>query len=468
MEFLFRLYASIRAEEKALVGWGDEEWDVFLRMQFNLQHSQYMGNYPHPSFDVIMLGRTPVGRLYVNREPEEIRIVGISLMPEYRGRGIGVGLMRQIPAGGGRQGRSGVAPPAFEPQVAIDLAWPCNRAFLGEGGDMGKAPLLALAPFGAVRRPGRQTGGGLHVHRCRYILRRSIMKYVPSNSFLSLALAATLFGPAAWSTAGYACPAEPILGGVCIMASARYSDITSPSAFALADGRVLQINQYSALFALLGATYGGNGSSTFALPDLRGRVVVGTNNNPNIGVPTYQIGAKGGAVTLTVGQLPAHAHGLVTASGGVAVTSGIGTLAANTTLAGLTATTTIGTLAAATTLTGLTATLKASSGAAAIPNPAGASLATFSGTNKYYVNAPPDTPMNASSVTVGGTAATTLSGSPATTIAGTATTQLTGAPSVAIGGSTQAAGGTSTTPIMPPYLALNYYISTQGYFPSYD
>jgi ribosomal protein S18 acetylase RimI-like enzyme len=96
MEFLFRLYASTRAEEKALVGWGDGEWDDFLRMQFDLQHSQYMRNYPHPSFDIIMQVHTPVGRLYVNRGYEEIRIIDISLSPEYRGRGIAASLMGKI------------------------------------------------------------------------------------------------------------------------------------------------------------------------------------------------------------------------------------------------------------------------------------------------------------------------------------------------------------------------------------
>jgi len=95
-EFLYQLYASTRAAEKELVDWTNEQWDEFLKMQFNLQHTQYMRNYEQPSFDVIMLGDTPVGRLYVNRGEDEIRIVDISLLPEYRGRGIGAGLLRRI------------------------------------------------------------------------------------------------------------------------------------------------------------------------------------------------------------------------------------------------------------------------------------------------------------------------------------------------------------------------------------
>ena len=93
LEFLFQLYASTRAGEKELVGWEDEPWEVFLRMQFNLQHGQYMQNYEQPTFDIVMLGTTPVGRLYVNRGANEIRIVDITLSPEYRGRGLGAKLV---------------------------------------------------------------------------------------------------------------------------------------------------------------------------------------------------------------------------------------------------------------------------------------------------------------------------------------------------------------------------------------
>lgn len=96
LEFLFQLYASTRACEKELVAWGDQAWEAFMRMQFNLQHRQYLQNYAQPSFDVIILGDTAVGRLYVNRGAEEIRVVDISLLPEYQGRGIGGALLRRI------------------------------------------------------------------------------------------------------------------------------------------------------------------------------------------------------------------------------------------------------------------------------------------------------------------------------------------------------------------------------------
>ncbi|NTV15706.1 MAG: GNAT family N-acetyltransferase [Desulfobulbaceae bacterium] len=104
LEFLMQLYASTRAGEKALVGWPDEAWDAFMRMQFNLQHSQYMQNYPQPSFEVIMLADTPIGRLYVNWGAEEIRIIDIALLPEYQRRGIGGYLLHNILREGDERG----------------------------------------------------------------------------------------------------------------------------------------------------------------------------------------------------------------------------------------------------------------------------------------------------------------------------------------------------------------------------
>ncbi|GAD24727.1 phage tail protein [Acidovorax sp. MR-S7] len=77
-----------------------------------------------------------------------------------------------------------------------------------------------------------------------------------------------------------------------------------------ADGRLMSIAQYQVLYALLGATYGGDGQTTFALPDLRGRAAVGTGQGP--GLPNKPLGAQGGVetVALTTAQMPAHSHGL--------------------------------------------------------------------------------------------------------------------------------------------------------------
>lgn len=78
--------------------------------------------------------------------------------------------------------------------------------------------------------------------------------------------------------------------------------------WALCQGQLLSIAQNTALFSLLGTTYGGNGTTTFALPDLRGRVPVGWGNGP--GLTPIQLGEMSGSenVILNITQLPAHNH----------------------------------------------------------------------------------------------------------------------------------------------------------------
>ena len=82
----------------------------------------------------------------------------------------------------------------------------------------------------------------------------------------------------------------------------------APKGWAICDGRLLPINQNQALFALLGTYYGGDGRTTFALPDLRGRVPLGAGQGAALS--NYEIGSTGGteSVKLAVGQLPSHAH----------------------------------------------------------------------------------------------------------------------------------------------------------------
>lgn len=77
-----------------------------------------------------------------------------------------------------------------------------------------------------------------------------------------------------------------------------------------ADGTILPVSQYPALFSLYGTRFGGNGSTNFGLPDLRGRSMVGASSSPNFGLTRYQIGQTAGqeTVTLTVGQMPNHTH----------------------------------------------------------------------------------------------------------------------------------------------------------------
>ena len=82
----------------------------------------------------------------------------------------------------------------------------------------------------------------------------------------------------------------------------------APRGWALCNGQLLPINQNTALFSLLGTQYGGNGQTTFALPDLRGRAALHQGSAP--GLTPREVGQEGGAevVSLTTGQLPPHTH----------------------------------------------------------------------------------------------------------------------------------------------------------------
>ncbi|GAB3588204.1 phage tail protein [Hymenobacter daeguensis] len=82
----------------------------------------------------------------------------------------------------------------------------------------------------------------------------------------------------------------------------------APKGWMLCQGQTLPINQNQALFSLLGTTYGGNGTTTFNLPDLRGRIPVGLGQGP--GLAPYILGQTGGVEgqTLTADQLPVHGH----------------------------------------------------------------------------------------------------------------------------------------------------------------
>lgn len=95
-EFLFSVYASTRLEELALVDWTEEQKAAFLRMQFEAQSRFYVENYPGAKFQLILLDGQLVGRLYIHRRQEEIRIMDIALLSEYRRRGIGTALLQRI------------------------------------------------------------------------------------------------------------------------------------------------------------------------------------------------------------------------------------------------------------------------------------------------------------------------------------------------------------------------------------
>ena len=103
----------------------------------------------------------------------------------------------------------------------------------------------------------------------------------------------------------------------------------APRGWALCNGQLLSIAEYSAVYSLIGTTYGGDGQTTFGVPNLQSRIPIGTGTGP--GLSTYVIGQVSGteSVTLTVNQMPAHTHPVtslslkaVTGSGNTTVPTG--------------------------------------------------------------------------------------------------------------------------------------------------
>lgn len=96
LPFLERLYISTRWEEMQQAPWSDEQRTNFLKFQFNAQHDHYMKYFSDASFDIVLKKNKPIGRLYLDRRNDEIRIVDIALLPEYRGKGIGSQLLKDV------------------------------------------------------------------------------------------------------------------------------------------------------------------------------------------------------------------------------------------------------------------------------------------------------------------------------------------------------------------------------------
>jgi ribosomal protein S18 acetylase RimI-like enzyme len=94
--FLYRLYATSRAEEMALVPWSAGQKAAFLQQQFEAQYTDYYRRFPDASYLLLLTAEQPIGRLYVDDRPEEIGLMEISLLPEWRGRGLGTVLVREL------------------------------------------------------------------------------------------------------------------------------------------------------------------------------------------------------------------------------------------------------------------------------------------------------------------------------------------------------------------------------------
>ena len=97
-EFLVALFRTTREDELALTGWSELEKAAFIDMQFRAQDSHYREAYPDGRFLVVTRADEPVGRLYLARLPDELRVVDIALMPDHRGQGIGSSLLATVVA----------------------------------------------------------------------------------------------------------------------------------------------------------------------------------------------------------------------------------------------------------------------------------------------------------------------------------------------------------------------------------
>lgn len=183
----------------------------------------------------------------------------------------------------------------------------------------------------------------------------------------------------------------------------------APRTWALCTGQDMSIAEYTALFAIVGTTYGGDGQTTFKLPDLQSRIAVGTGQGP--GLSNYILGEQVGqeSVTLTTAQIPAHTHPAT-------VTQGTGP-------------------------TTLSATLYGVNGAGGQETPGG----NFIGEDN----------------SAGATSYAT-SGTPVAMHAGSIQNVQLPMPLVTLGGS----GGSQPHENIQPILALNYIICLEGIFPS--
>lgn len=233
------------------------------------------------------------------------------------------------------------------------------------------------------------------------------------------------------STEVNACGTEAYLGQVCIMATSFCPQGTLEAA-----GQILPITNYQALYSLLGVTYGGNGSSNFALPDLRGRAPVGQGQGQ--GLVNHNMGEKFGSetVTQTAVQMPVHNHTAVfTASG-----SGSGGTASGTVSLPVTGSAKIATATVPSTRSNTPS------------NNAVLGPATIGTANVYGA------PGTAANVTIGSDGAVTG------TASGAVSLTVTGGSS---GGTVTVAnnGGGQAMPNVPPEIAMRYCIVTEGYYP---
>ncbi len=95
-QFLLTLYESTRATEMALVPWPDDEKRAFLRGQFDAQRTDYLTRFPTARHSIIVVDDEPIGRVWIDRRFDEIRLLDIAILPRSQNAGIGAALVEQL------------------------------------------------------------------------------------------------------------------------------------------------------------------------------------------------------------------------------------------------------------------------------------------------------------------------------------------------------------------------------------
>ena len=261
-----------------------------------------------------------------------------------------------------------------------------------------------------------------------YPIRKSSLKLLPLAALAGLAFgAATISAP----KPAAACSDQPYVGAVC-MVGFTYC----PREYIEAKGQILPINQYQALYSLYGTTYGGDGVTTFGIPDFRGRSPVGIGQNPYTGT-TVTLGQKRGTetVTLTVDQMPSHTHEAIfeatTDPVTVVIPGSPGDLDITTTFSASTA-----------------------NGADTTPSAANDTLSKVNGAPSR-----PYGPGGGTNVPLAGVT-TSVTGTPAIPQRTTQINTVTGG-KVSVGN----AGGGVPQPNIPPQAAIQFCVATVGFYP---
>jgi len=101
---LFRIYSATRHDEMAVVPWDDEQKHQFLTMQFNAQQNDYLNRFPDAEHSIIVADGQDVGRVWIDRRDDEIRLLDIAVLPNHRNAGIGQIMLKRLQTEAGLTG----------------------------------------------------------------------------------------------------------------------------------------------------------------------------------------------------------------------------------------------------------------------------------------------------------------------------------------------------------------------------